>query len=41
MVVRISDKKKNYGKITKLLVKPKIIDIKMLSKLLNSNTTLI
>ena len=23
MVVRISDKKKNYGKVTKLLVKPK------------------
>ena len=24
MVVRISDKKKNYGKVTKLLVKPNI-----------------
>ena len=27
MVVRISDKKKNYSKVTKLLVKPKIIEI--------------
>ena len=25
MVVRINDKKKNYGKVTKLLVKPKLI----------------
>lgn len=25
MVIRVSDKKKNYSKVTKLLVKPKII----------------
>ena len=25
MVIRVSDKKKNYSKVTKLLVKPKVI----------------
>ena len=38
MVVRISDKKKNYSKVTKLLVKPKTINsILLLTLILSCN----